>query len=47
MKSWTLKHRAWVASQHLGDALAQLALEMLIHLDGVDRRLPTLDSSTQ
>ncbi|HET9879865.1 MAG TPA: IS110 family transposase [Candidatus Limnocylindria bacterium] len=44
VKSWTLKHRAWVARQRLDDPLAQLALEqMLTHLDGIDRQLNLLD----
>jgi transposase len=45
VKAWTLKHRAWVARQRLDDPLAQLALEqMLVHLDGIDRQLATLDA---
>jgi transposase len=44
-KSWTLKHRAWIARQRLVDPLAHAALEqMLIHLDGIDRQLATLDA---
>lgn len=45
VKSWTLKHRAWVAGQRLDDPLAHAALEqMLIHLDGIDRQLELLDA---
>jgi transposase len=45
VKSWTLRHRAWVECQRLEDPLAQLALEqMLIHLDGLDRQLAALDA---
>lgn len=48
VKSWTLKHKAWVARQRLGDPLAQLALEqMLVHLDGIDRQLAALDAQLQ
>jgi len=44
-KSWTLQHRAWLAKQRLADPLAHAALEqMLIHLDGIDRQLATLDA---
>jgi len=42
---WTQKHRRWVNAQRLDDALAQLALEqMLIHLDGIERQMSTLDA---
>ncbi|MCA1679455.1 MAG: IS110 family transposase [Actinobacteria bacterium] len=45
VKSWTLKHRAWIAAQRLPDPLAHAALEqMLIHLDGIDRQLELLDA---
>jgi transposase len=45
VKSWTLKHRAWIAAQRLPDRLAHAALEqMLIHLDGIDRQLELLDA---
>jgi len=48
VKSWTLKHKAWIARQRLDDPLAQLALEqMLIHLDGLDRQLAALDAQLQ
>jgi len=44
-KSWTKPHLAWVHRQRLGDPLAHAALEqMLIHLDGIDRQLATLDA---
>ena len=43
--AWTLKHRAWVARQRLDDPLAHEALEqLLIHLDGIERQLDTLDA---
>ena len=38
-------HRAWLARQRLDDPLAQEALEqLLIHLDGIERQLATLDA---
>jgi transposase len=44
-KSWTLKHRTWIARQQLSDPLAHAALEqILIHLDGIDRQLAALDA---
>jgi transposase len=44
-KSWTKAHLAWVRAQRLSDPLAHAALEqMLIHLDGIDRQLATLDA---
>lgn len=44
-KAWTKMHIAWVRSQRLDDPLAQLALEqMIIHLDGIDAQLATLDA---
>ena len=44
-KSWTKTHLAWVHRQRLSDPLAHAALEqMLIHLDGIDRQLATLDA---
>jgi transposase len=44
-KSWTKPHLAWVHRQRLSDPLAHAALEqMLIHLDGIDRQLATLDT---
>ena len=42
---WTRKHRDWLTRQHLDDALAHAALEeMLVHLDGIERQLATLDA---
>jgi transposase len=42
--TFTRKHRQWVNAQRLDDPLPQLALEqMLIHLDGIERQLDTLD----
>jgi transposase len=44
-KSWSLRHRAWVACQHLDDPLAQRALEhMRAHLDGLDAQIAAIDS---
>jgi transposase len=41
---WTKMHRAWIARQRLADDLAHRALvEMLTHLDGIDRQLDQLD----
>jgi transposase len=46
--AWTLKHRRWINAQRLDDPLAQLALEqMLIHLDGIERQLDTLDAKLE
>ena len=43
--AWTRRHRAWVARQRLDDPLALRALEeLLIHLDGIERQLDTLDA---
>lgn len=43
--AWTKLHRAWLARQRLDDPLAQEALEqLLIHLDGIERQLATLDA---
>ena len=42
--AWTLKHRRWIAAQQLADTLAHEALvQMLTHLDGIERQLGTLD----
>jgi transposase len=42
--AWTQLHRRWVARQRLDDPLAHEALEqLLIHLDGIERQLDTLD----
>ena len=47
-KSWTAKHQAWVHRQRLADPLAQEALvQMLIHLDSIDRQLAALDASSE
>jgi len=43
--AWTKLHRGWIARQRLEDPLAQEALEqLLIHLDGVERQLDTVDA---
>jgi transposase len=43
--AWTQLHRRWIARQRLEDPLAQEALEqLLIHLDGVERQLDTVDA---
>jgi len=43
--AWTKLHRAWLSRQRLDDPLAQEALEqLLIHLDGIERQLATLDA---
>ena len=43
--AWTKLHRAWLARQRLEDPFAQEALEqLLIHLDGIERQLATLDA---
>jgi transposase len=43
--AWTQMHRRWIARQRLDDPLAHEALEqLLIHLDGVERQLATLDA---
>lgn len=47
-RAWTGMHRRWVARQALDDPLAQAALDqMLVHLDGVERQLATLDASLE
>ncbi len=47
-KAWTVKHQAWVHRQQLADPLAQEALmQMLIHLDGIDRQLAALDAKLE
>jgi transposase len=44
-RAWTQMHRRWLARQRLDDPLAQAALEqLLIHLDGIERQLDTLDA---
>ena len=46
--AWTLKHRRWINAQRLDDPLARLALgQMLIHLDGIERQLDTLDAELE
>jgi transposase len=43
--AWTQMHRRWIARQRLDDPLAHAALEqLLIHLDGIERQLATLDA---
>ncbi len=43
-RAWTLRHRAWVASQTLEDPLARAALEhMLAHLGALDAQLAAID----
>lgn len=43
--TFTQKHRRWINAQRLDDPLAQEALEqLLIHLDGLERQLATLDT---
>ena len=43
--AWTKLHRRWLAIQRLDDPLAQEALEqLLIHVDGIERQLDTLDA---
>jgi len=47
-KSWTATHQAWVRRQRLADRLAHEALvQMLIHLDGLDRQLAALDAKLE
>lgn len=42
---WTQMHRRWVNAQRLEDPLAHEALtQMLIHLDGLERQLATIDA---
>lgn len=46
--AFSQKHRRWINAQRLADPLAQLALEqMLIHLDGIERQLDTLDAQLE
>jgi transposase len=46
--AFSQKHRRWINAQRLDDPLAQLALEqMLIHLDGIERQLDTLDAKLE
>ena len=47
-KAWTATHQAWVRRQQLADPLAHEALvQMLIHLDGLDRQLAALDAKLE
>ncbi len=47
-KGWTLRHRAWIASQRLADPLAQAALEhMLTHLVSTRSSLRSTISSSR
>jgi transposase len=42
---WTQMHRRWINAQRLNDPLAHEALmQMLIHLDGLERQLATIDA---
>ncbi len=42
---WTQMHRRWVNAQRLDDSLAHEALtQMLMHLDGLEHQLATLDA---
>lgn len=44
-RAWTQMHRRWVNAQRLDDPLAHEALvALLIHLDGIERQLDTLDA---
>ena len=46
--AWTIQHRLWVNAQRLDDPLAHLALvQMLMHLDGIERQLQTFDAELQ
>jgi transposase len=47
-KSWTVRHRAWIASQRLADALAHSALEhMLGHLATLDAQIAAIDGQLE
>ena len=47
-KAWTLRHRAWIESQHLEDSLAHTALEhMLTHLGGLDTQIAAIDQQLE
>jgi transposase len=47
-KSWTLRHRAWIAGQRLADPLAHSALEhMLGHLATLDAQLAGVDAQLE
>jgi len=46
--AWTLMHRRWLSAQRLDDGLAHLALvQMLTHMDGIDRQLQALDAELE
>lgn len=46
--AWTLMHRRWLGAQLLDDPLAHRALvQMLMHLDGIERQLQTLDAELE
>ena len=47
-KSWTLRHRAWIAAQRLADPLAHAALEhMLGHLTTLDAQIAAVDGQLE
>jgi hypothetical protein len=47
-KGWTVRHQAWVATQRLGDPLAQSAFEhMLGHLATLDAQLAAVDGQLE
>ena len=46
--AFSQKHRRWINAQRLDDPLAQRALEqLLMHLDGIERQLDTLDAELE
>jgi transposase len=46
--AWSLRHRAWIESQRLGDPLAHAALEqMLTHLASLDTQIAALDQQLE
>jgi transposase len=47
-KSWTIRHRTWIAAQRLADPLAQAALEhMLGHLATLDAQIAAVDGQLE
>jgi transposase len=47
-KSWTVRHRTWIAAQRMTDSLAQAALEhMLGHLATLDAQIAALDGQLE
>jgi transposase len=47
-KSWTVRHRAWIAAQRLADPLAHAALEhMLGHLATLDGQIAAVDGQLE